>query len=331
MRSLIVWLALGLLASVAPAAGQQIPKSLQENGSDDLLRQRHNQWTVGVAAGISGSASLRFADELRQALDDGEELRVLPIISRGAASDVEDLLYLRGIDIAVTQSDVLEYLRTQRKANLANRIQYVARLPAAELHIAARADIHTLDDLRGRKVALVSKDASAITGPIVFQRLGIQVETLYADFQTGLRMISSGEIAAFVIEQPKPIELKVPPSIGIHLLPVPYSKALSDIYAATQLTSADYPDLVPPGQRIDTIEVPLVLAVQSWPKNDDSFRRIERFAQHLLARWDRLMQPPFDPRWRDVDLATRVSGWTMFSPSEAFHEIIRWREQRPRQ
>jgi TRAP-type uncharacterized transport system substrate-binding protein len=333
MRYLILGLTLGLLAGVASVAGQEIPQSLQAGGSDDVVRQRVNQWTVGIAAGPRDSISLHLADELARALDDGDQLRVLPIISRDAASDVEDLLYVRGVDIAFTQSDVLEYFRTQRKTpNLANKIQYVARLPLAQLHVAARDDIHRLEDLRGRKVAFGSNDASAITGPIVFERLGIPIEARFADFPTGLKMLASGEIAAFLGEATKPIDIwsKIPPDAGLHLLPVPNSTAFGGFYVAAEFTSTDYPNLVPPGQRIDTIAVPLVIAVQYSPKNDDSFRRIERFTQHLFARWDMLLQPPFDSRWRDVDLATRVPGWTMFSTSEAFQQVVRWREQRPR-
>jgi hypothetical protein len=333
MRYLIFGLTLGLLAGVASVPGQEIPQSLQEGGSDDVVRQRINQWTVGIAAGPRASVSLHLVDELSRALDDGDQLRVLPIISRGAASDVEDLLYLRGIDITFTQSDILEYFRTQRKTpNLANRVQYVARLPFAQLHVAARANIHSLEDLRGRKVAFGSGDASAITGPIVFERLGIPVEARFADSPTGLKMLASGEVAAFLGEESKPIDFwsKIPPGAGFHLLPVPYSRAFAGLYVAAEFTSADYPNLVPQGQRIDTIAVPSVIAVQNWSKNVDGFRRIERFTQHLFARWDTLLQPPFDPRWRDVDLAASVPGWTMFSASETFQQVIRWREQRPR-
>jgi len=62
--------------------------------------------------------------------------------------------------------------------------------------------------------------------------------------------------------------------------------------------------------------VPSVLAVYNWPKNSDRYRRIERFTQYLFNRWDKLTQPPFHPRWRDVNLAATVPGWTRFSVSE---------------
>src|SRR5947208_14490123 len=96
---------------------------------------------------------MTFADEMAQVLDDGDNLRILPIVSYGAASNLDDLLYLRGVDAAVTQSDVLEYFRKERKTpNLERRSQYVIRLQISELHILARNDVQSLEDLGGKKV-----------------------------------------------------------------------------------------------------------------------------------------------------------------------------------
>jgi TRAP-type uncharacterized transport system substrate-binding protein len=324
MRHIIITgafgLAFGLWVGSAAVVGQTIPKSLQEGGPEEVLKQRQNNWTVGVAGGNMDGTYLRFADELGKVLDDGDELRVLPIISRGAAANLQDLLYLRGIDVAFTQSDVFEYFRTQRKTpNLETRVQYIIRLPVAELHVTARADIHTLEDLRGQKVVFGPPGSSpTMTGPIVFPRLGIPVEPVFVDFSTGMKMIRSGEVAGLLGVVSKPVDFwsKIPPNTGLHLLPVPYSKALADLYVIGEFTNADYPNLIPPGERIDTIAVPSVLAVYNWPKNSDRYRRVERFVQYLFNRWDKLTQPPFHPRWRDVNLAATVPGWTRFSVSE---------------
>src|SRR5262245_27974513 len=150
---LIVVVAVALWMSVAPAASQTIPKSLQEGGPEEVIRQRQNNWTIGVAGGNMDGTYLRFADEIGKVLDDGDELRVLPTISRGAAGNLQDLLYLHGIDIAFTQSDVFEFFQQQQKIpNLENRVQYIVRLPVAELHVTARPEIKTLESLRGKKV-----------------------------------------------------------------------------------------------------------------------------------------------------------------------------------
>src|SRR5579883_2900233 len=325
MRGFIVTgalgLAFGLWVSIAQVDGQTIPKTLQEGGPEDVIKLRQNNWTVGVAGGNMDGTYLRFADELGKVLDDGDELRVLPIISRGAAANLQDLLYLRGIDIAFTQSDVFEYFRTQRKTpHLEDRIRYIIRLPIAELHLTvARPEFKTIEDLRGQKVVLGPPGSSpTLTGPIVFPRLGIPIEPVFVDFSTGLKMLRSGEVAGLLGVVSKPVDYwsKMPANAGLRLLPVPYTKALADLYVIGELTSADYPNLIPPGQRIDTVAVPSVLAVYNWPKNSDRYRWVERFTQYLFNRWDKLTQPPFHPRWRDVNLAATVPGWTRFSVSE---------------
>jgi TRAP-type uncharacterized transport system substrate-binding protein len=311
---------IGLCAGAAKVHGQLLPKSVQENNSEDAIKQRQNQWTVFLAGGAIEGTYLRFADDISRALDDGDEMRVIPMVTRGAASNVLDLLYLRGVDAAFTQSDVLEYFRTQRKIpNVESRVHYIVRLPVAELHVTARADIRTLEDLRGKKVVFGSAGtAPTPTGPIVFQRLGVEVEPVFVDPAAGLQMLMAGEVAALVGSVSKPLDfwLKIPPNSGLHLVPVPFAKSLADLYVAGELTNADYPNLIPPGERIDTVAVPTVLAVYNWPKNTDRYRRLERFVQYLFNRWDRLTQPPFHPRWRDVDLAASVPGWTRFAASD---------------
>jgi TRAP-type uncharacterized transport system substrate-binding protein len=255
-------------------------------------------------------------------LDDGDNLRVLPIVSFGAASNLDDLLYLRGVDLAITQSDVFEYFRTQRKTpGLDKRVHYILRLPISELHILARDDVKTLEDLRGKKVNFGPAGTGAsLTGTIVFQRLGINIQQVLIDQPTALQKLRSGEVDAIVRAVVKPIDFfsKIPPNSGLHFVPIPYTKMFEDYYALGEFTSQDYPNLVAPGERVDTIAVPAVLAVFNWSKtaNNDRYRRVERFVQYLFERWDRFQKPPFHPKWRDINLAATVPGWNRWSVAE---------------
>jgi TRAP-type uncharacterized transport system substrate-binding protein len=313
-------LSAGIWAYAAPVHAQTVPKSLQESASDEVIKQRKNTWTVGIAGGLLSGTYMRFADELAQVLDDGDSLRILPIVSYGAASNLDDLLYLRGVDVAVTQSDVFEYFRTQRKTpNLDSRINYIIRLPIAELHVLARDDIRTIEDLRGKKVNFgPAGSGSSLTGTIVFQRLGINVEQVNIDQPSALQKLKSGEVSALVRVVGKPVDFlsRIPPNSGVHLLSIPFSKQFADYYTLGEFSSQDYPSLVPEGQRIDTIAVPTVLAVYNWPKGHDRYRRVERFVQALFTKWEELQKPPRHPKWRDVNLAATVPGWTRFSAAE---------------
>jgi TRAP transporter TAXI family solute receptor len=309
-----------LLRQTLPANAQTIPKSIQEGGTEAAIKNRKNAWTVGVAGGLIDGTYMRFADELAKVLDDGENLRILPIVSYGAASNLEDLIYLRGVDIAVTQSDVFEYFRTERKTpNLQNRVHYILRLPISELHILARKDIRTIEDLRGKKVNFgPAGSGSSLTGTIVFQRLGIEVEQVLVDQSSALQRLQSGEVAALVRVVGKPVEFftKIPANADLHLLQIPFTKQFADYYTLGELTSKDYPTLIPEGQSIDTIAVPAVLAAFNWPRGSDRYRRLERFTEQVFAKWDKFKEPPRHPKWRDINLAATVPGWTRFAAAE---------------
>ena len=247
-------------------------------------------------------------------LDDGDNLRILPMVSYGAASNLDDLLYLRGVDLAVTQSDVFEYFRTERKTpNLQNRVHYMLRLPIAELHILAKADIRSLEDLSGKRVNFgPAGSGSSLTGTIVFQRLGVQVEQILIDQQSAIQKLQSGEVAALVRVVGKPVDFftRIPPNSGLHLVPIPFTSAFADYYTVGEFEAKDYPTLIPESGKIDTIAVPAVLSVFNWPRGSDRYRRIERFAERLFSQWDQFLAPPRHPKWRDVNLSATVPGWT---------------------
>jgi uncharacterized protein len=308
------------VGAVTTAAAQVIPKSLEQGGTDDDLRNRKNLWTVGVAGGLMSGTNMTFADEMSQVLDDGDNLRVIPMVTYGAASNLEDLLYLRGVDVAVTQSDVFEYFKTQRKiANLDSRVHFILRLPISEMHLIAGNDIRTIEDLRGKKVNFgPAGSASSLTGTIVFQRFGVKVEPTLYDNSLAMQKLKSGEIAALIRVIGKPVDVlsKIPASAGLHLVPLPYSKTFADFYTLGEFTSQEYPGLVPEGQTIDTIGVPSVLAVYNWPKNNDRYRRVARFVEALYTKWDKFLEAPRHPKWKDVNLAATVPGWTRSSIAE---------------
>src|SRR5215471_1880252 len=317
-------------ALVTAARAQAIPKSLEPSGNEYSVRERKNNAVVGVAGGLLSGTYMKFADELAQVLDDGDKLRVLPIVTYGAASNLDDLLYLRGVDVAVTQSDVFEYFRTQRKiANLEKRVNYIIRLPVSEMHVLARNEIKSIEDLRGKKVSFgPAGSASSLTGTIVFQRLGVQVEQVLYDNPTAPQKLKSGELAALVRVIGRPIDFfaKIPANSGLHFVPIPFSNTFADYYTVGELTNKEYPTLIPEAQSVDTIAVPAVLAVFNWSKRNDRYWRTERFVERLFIYWDKFREPTRHPKWRDVNLAATVPGWNRWGVAEEMLKRIRPKE-----
>src|SRR5215470_9070369 len=319
----VATLAVASMLGAWSAVAQEIPKALQQGGTDAEMKVRKNAWTVGIAGGIFEGTFFRFAEDLRKAVDDGDEMRVFPIVTRGASSNIDDLLYVKGIDVAVTQSDVFEFFRTQRKiSHLEDRINYLIRFPVSEVAIIARNDIRTIEDLRGKRVDFGDAGSSgSLTSPIIFQRLGIAVKEtpLPAPYTVGAYMrVAAGEVDAAirVVGKPVPHISGIPANAGLHFVPIPFTKTFADYYGAGEFTNADYPNLVAPGQRVDTLAVPTVLAVYNWPKGSERYRKVERFITRVFQNWDKLRNPPYHPKWRDINLAATVPGWKKFNVAE---------------
>lgn len=312
-------------------AAQVVPKSLAQGGSDSAMRARKNKWTVGIVGGLFSGTYMRLAAELAEALDDGDHLRVVPMVSFGAGANLDDLLYLRGVDLAITQSDVFEYFRTVRHTpNLQRRVQYIIRLPISELHILARDDVHSLQDLSGKKVNFGPEGTGAsLTGTIVFQRLGIHVQQVNIPQAGAIEKLKSGQIDAIARVLPKPVGFfsNIPPNSGLHLVNIPFTKMFEDYYTLGEFTKKDYPTLLDGKDRIDTIAVPAVLAVYNWPQDSDRYFKVQRFVQYLFNRWDTFQHPPYHPKWRDVNLAATVPGWTRFSAAQDMLQQLEAQQQ----
>ena len=312
-------------------AAQVVPNSLSQGGSGAALRERKNDWTVGIVGGLFTGTYMRLAAEMADALDDGDNLRVVPMVSFGAGSNLDDLLHLRGVDLAITQSDVFEYFRTVRQTpHLERRVQYIIRLPISELHILARDDVHSLEDLRGKKVNFGPAGTGAsLTGTIVFQRLGINVQQVNIPQAGAIEKLKSGQLDAIARVIPKPVAFfsNIPPNSGLHLVNIPFTKMFDDYYTLGEFTKADYPNLLDGKDRIDTIAVPAVLAVFNWPKDSDRYRKVQRFVQYLFTRWDTFQHPPYHPKWRDANLAATVPGWTRWGPAQDMLQQIEAQQQ----
>ena len=74
-------------------------------------------------------------------------MHVLPIVTGGPTENVNDLLYLRGVDLAIINSDALEEYKSQ-VPEIQHCIAYIANLFPSELHIFVRPEIRTLADLK---------------------------------------------------------------------------------------------------------------------------------------------------------------------------------------
>jgi TRAP-type uncharacterized transport system substrate-binding protein len=313
--------------SRANAQTQQPPTPIRtELAQAKAKTEAMNAWTVGLAGGLLEGAPIRLAAEIARVVDDGSNLHVLPVVTRGATENVNSLLYLRGIDAAIINSDALEEYKSQ-VPDIQRRVAYVLNLFPSELHIFVRPEIQTLNDLAGKRVNFNTQGtAAAYSGPLIFSRLGLEVEKTFIPHQVALEQMRKGDMAAVVFLTSKPVDAFVRGrwDPGFKFLSVPYESKFEDYYLPSSLDPADYPNLIQQGERVKTIAVPTALVAFNWPVKSNRYQRVARLVDHLFSRIDRLQGPGFDPKWRSINLAAAVPGLTRSPAAQA------WLDRQPR-
>jgi TRAP-type uncharacterized transport system substrate-binding protein len=261
-------------------------------------------------------APIRFASEMARVVDDGDNLHVLPIVTRGPTENVNSLLYLHGIDIAIINSDSLDEYRSV-VPNIQRKVTFVLNLFPSELHIFVRPEVQSLTDLVGKKVNFNTLGTvAAYSGPLIFSRFALDVEKTFIPHQVALEQMRKGEggMAAVVFVTSKPVAAfargRFEP--GFKFLSVPYNGKLMDFYLPTTLDAADYPGLIKEGERVDTIAVPTALVAFNWPTASNRYDRVARFVDHLFSRLSTLQGPGYDPQWKSISLAASVPGLARF-------------------
>ena len=299
-------------------AQTQSARLSQRSQAHTAEQEKMNAWTVGLAGGLLEGAPIRLAAEMARVVDDGPNMHLLPIVTRGATENLNSLLYLRGVDTAIINSDALEEYKIQ-VPEIRRRITYLLNLFPSELHIFVRPEINSLQDLAGKKVNFNTQGtAAAYSGPLIFSRLGINAENTFIPHQVALEQMRKGEMAAVVFITSKPVDAFVRGrwEPGFKFLPVKYESKLEDYYLPAVLEAAEYPGLIKQGERVSTIAVPTVLVAFNWPKASNRYQRVARFVDHLFSRIDRLQTPGFDPKWKSINLAATVPGLDRFSAAQ---------------
>jgi len=287
----------------------------------DIAAQRDlvNGGVVGVISGGVTGTYVRIAADLANALDDSYELRVLPVIGKGSVRNIEDLLLLRGIDVAIVQSDVLDfYKRAELVPNIEGKLRYITKLYNEEVHVLARTEYGTIDDLATKRVNFGTDGSGTfMTASIVFDDLGIDVDVQSDPEPIALERLRAGEIDALVFVGGQPVELiaKIGPEEPVHLLALPHER-IKAAYVASELAADAYPNLIEPAESVPTVAVSAVLAAYNWPDGHPRRHKLNRFIQRFTENFGTLLEPPFHPKWQEIDLAAEVPGWRRITASE---------------
>jgi TRAP transporter TAXI family solute receptor len=296
--------------------GVQVANAADAAAQRDLV----NGGTVGLISGGVTGTYVRIAADLANALDDGYELRVLPIIGKGSVRNIEDLLLLRGVDVAIVQSDVLDfYKRAELVSDIEGKVRYISKLYNEELHVLAKSEFGTIDDLNGKRVNFGTEGSGTfMTASIIFNDLGIDVAVSSYPEPIALERLRAGELDALVFVGGKPVEFvaNVTRQDQLHLLDIPPER-IKAAYLPSELTADAYPSLIDAGDPVQTVAVSAVLAAYNWPADHPRRQKLDRFIERFFANFSSLLEPPFHPKWREIDLTAPVPGWQRIAPANA--------------
>jgi len=280
-------------------------------------KQALNANTVTLITGTIGGTYVQIGADLASVLDDGNKLRVLPIVGRGSVQSVADILFLQGVDLGIVRADTLDYLEKKGFAkDIKRQFTYVTKLYNEEMTIIAPKSVRTLKDLEGRTVSVdLPNGGTFVTALTVAERIGLKANFVYVEQRIAMEKLKKGEIDAVVVVGGKPY--KSVSSFNndgrFHLVTVDYEKPLQSDYLPASLTAKDYPNLIAEGETVDTIAVPAVLAAYNWAPGSERYRKLAQFVEAFFTKFPAFQNAPFHPKWKEVSLAAPLSGWTRLS------------------
>jgi TRAP transporter TAXI family solute receptor len=298
-----------------PAKVSDSLKAIFQFGSKET-KQALNANTVTLISGTIGGTYVQFGADLASVLDNGNQLRVLPIVGRGSVQSVADILFLQGVDLGIVRSDTLDYLEKKGFAkDIKKQFTYVTKLYNEEMHVIASRSIRNMRELDGKTVSVdLPNGGTFVTALTVFERLGIKPNVVYIEQRIAMEKLKAGQIDALIVVGGKPY--KAVSSFKddrdrFHLVTVDYAKPLQNDYLPARLTAADYPNLISKDeQSVDTIAVPAVLAAYNWAPNTDRYRKLALFVDAFFTKFPTFQNPPFHPKWKEVSLSAPLAGWS---------------------
>jgi TRAP transporter TAXI family solute receptor len=275
---------------------------------------------LGLAAGAPAAAETVLAADMAGLFGAAEPLRVLPLLGDAGAGNIALLLDAPHVDIAFVSTDALAAAVGARK-DLAQHLELVARLYPQEVHVLARADIRSLADLGGKKVNFGPQgSSSAVTASALFKAVGVEVEPQSLEAGIAIERLKQGTISAAVVVggKPSPLIAGIPADLGLHLLPVSFGASLEAAYLPTRLGAADYPNLIEVDSEVPTIATGIVLLAAKSKSDPGARVRIARFVDTLFARFAALQAPDRHPKWREVNLAATLPGFSRTPEADAW-------------
>jgi hypothetical protein len=64
------------------------------------------------------------------------------------------------------------------------------------------------------------------------------------------------------------------------------------------------------------VAIGAVMAVYNWPRDTERYRKVAAFVDAFFDNFAAFLEPPRHPKWKEVNLAAQVPGWTRFAAAD---------------
>jgi len=268
---------------------------------------------LGLITGGEGGGYHRFGLDLKRLVKaDGIDLTVLP--SKGSVENIFAVYQRPGVDMGIVHSDVLAFVgelpSNAALTHIARSIRVVFPLYDEEVHVIARREIRSFDELAGKRVAVGQEGSGTyLTARRLFKLSGIRPsERVPIEGGQALAQLKAGRVDAMVYVAAAPVQLlknSVRAADGLALIPIVNKTALESYTAAEIPTSAYQWQPTP----VSTVAVKALLVTFDFRGSECA--SIGRFAQQVASGIEWLARNGH-PKWRQVDLDYRPAGWEQY-------------------
>ena len=302
-----------MAATLAPSHAQQ----QRAQPRVVLSPERVTLLTDGIAD--PNSTGVQLVNDLAARLGQ-QGLRVLPIAGEGGLGNIRDLLQLKGVDLAILNSDILSYLdATGEFPDARRRIRFVTHLGDQPVYLLGRANVASINDLRSRRVAaLTAPGISPVTAKTVFGLLKIDAELLpITPAQlAGDQSLSGIDGVIMSAGDAAKVGQLANRFTDFHLVPIVAGPALTKTYSSYQIPANELGALAMSSGPTDSIAFSTVLAVFDWTPQHSRYANVNGFLKGFFQALPTLRTMAYAPLWRQANIRAEIPGWQRYAAAD---------------
>jgi TRAP transporter TAXI family solute receptor len=267
---------------------------------------------VTIMTGPPGGTYHRLGQDIRRLLKErGVDVTVEP--SNGAVDNIAAIAQRPGLVLGIVQSDVMAFVAEMRSnadvARIAEHVRLVFPLHEETVHVLGRRALASLEDLRGRRVAIGREGSGTyLTARRLLQLADVVPAALVpVDGVEALRQLKAGAIDAmvYVISQPVALFRQVTAEDDLGLLEIAH-KSVLERYAATEIPAGTYE-----WQPAAVKSVAVTALLVAFDPQRQHCERLGRIARDI-AQGIGWLRSHGTAAWQRVRLDAPVAGWEQY-------------------